>query len=101
MLRNNGIKQRHYAIDPKSGAQTHTNAQLAAEAVRRLEARSELPLVSNLGLLSCGTATADQMIPGHAAMVHGELGAPPCEIISMAGACCTGIVALKHAALAA
>jgi 3-oxoacyl-[acyl-carrier-protein] synthase III len=33
-------------------------------------------------------------------MVHGELGAPPCEIISMAGACCTGIQALKHAALA-
>jgi 3-oxoacyl-[acyl-carrier-protein] synthase III len=100
VLANNGIRSRHYAIDPATGTQTHTNAQLAAEAVRRLEQRSGIDLRQNLGLLSCGTATADQLIPSHAAMVHGELGAPPCEIISMAGACCTGIQALKHAALA-
>lgn len=100
VLANNGIKARHYAIDPKSGAQTHTNAQLAAEAVRRLDAGVGGWLLEDVGLLSCGTATADQLIPSHAAMVHGELGAPPCEIVSVAGACCTGIVALKHAALA-
>jgi 3-oxoacyl-[acyl-carrier-protein] synthase-3 len=68
--------------------------------VKRLEQRSGMDLRQDLGLLSCGTATADQMIPSHAAMVHGELGAPPCEIISMAGACCTGLQALKHAAFA-
>lgn len=100
VLANNGIKQRHYAIDPATGAQTHTNAQLAAEAVRRLEQTAGVNLRDSFGLLACGTATADQMIPSHAAMVHGELGAPPCEIISLAGACCTGIQALKHAALA-
>ena len=100
VLQANGIKARHYAIDPLTGAQTHTNAQLAAEAVRALQQRTGLDLLSQLALLSCGTATADQMIPGHGAMVHGELGAPPCEIVSMAGACCTGITALKYGALA-
>jgi 3-oxoacyl-[acyl-carrier-protein] synthase III len=100
VLQANGIKTRHYAIDPVTGAQTHTNAQLAAEAVRALCQRTGLQLLSNLGLLSCGTATADQLIPGHGAMVHGELEASPCEIVSVAGACCTGITALKYAALA-
>ena len=34
ILRNNGIKQRFYAIDPATGQTTHSNAQLAAEAVK-------------------------------------------------------------------
>ncbi len=100
VLQANGILARHYAIDPASGAQSHTNAQLAAAAVRLLVERTGLDLLSNLALLSCGTATADQMIPGHASMVHGELQAAPCEIVSVAGACCTGITALKYACLA-
>ena len=36
ILRNNGIKTRYYAVDPETGKNSHTNAQLAAEAVRRL-----------------------------------------------------------------
>ena len=35
ILRNNGIKTRYYALDEK-GNITHTNAQLSAEAVRKL-----------------------------------------------------------------
>jgi 3-oxoacyl-[acyl-carrier-protein] synthase-3 len=35
VLRNNGIKNRYYAID-KSGKATHTNAQMTALAVRKL-----------------------------------------------------------------
>ena len=34
VLRNNGIKSRHYAIDPTTGQPTHNNAQLTAEAIR-------------------------------------------------------------------
>ena len=37
VLRNNGIRSRHYAIDPANGAFTHSNAQLAAEALRGLD----------------------------------------------------------------
>ena len=36
ILASNGIQTRHYAIDRGHGEPTHTNAQLAAEAVRRL-----------------------------------------------------------------
>lgn len=100
VLQSNGIKSRHYAIDPSTGAQTHTNAQLAAEAVRRLEQGTGLSLLPDLGLLSCGTTTADQAIPSHASMVHGELGGGPCEVVSMSGACCASTAALKYAAVA-
>jgi 3-oxoacyl-[acyl-carrier-protein] synthase III len=100
VLDSNGIKSRHYAIDPATGASTHTNAQLAAEAVKKLQQQTGLDLVSELGLLSCGSTSADQMIPSHGSMVHGELGAAPCEVASMAGACCTGTTALKYATLA-
>lgn len=100
VLLSNGIKARHYAIDPTTKAQTHTNAQLVAEAVRKLAAVTGQPLLTDLSLLACGTTTPDQLIPGHAAMVHGELGSPPCEILSTAGACTTGIMALKFASMA-
>ena len=36
ILRSNRIKSRYYAIDPQTGKATHTNAQLTAEAVRKL-----------------------------------------------------------------
>src|SRR3546814_12410244 len=36
VLRSNGIQSRHYVFDPQTGLQTHSNAQLTAEAVRGL-----------------------------------------------------------------
>ena len=36
VLKNNGIVKRYYAVDRETRALTHTNAQLAAEAVRGL-----------------------------------------------------------------
>jgi 3-oxoacyl-[acyl-carrier-protein] synthase III len=99
VLRNNGIKQRHYAIDPATGAQTHSNAQMTAEAVRKLGQQTGVNL-AELSLLSCGTASPDQLIPAHGSMVHGELGTPPCEVFSAAGACTASMAALKYAAMA-
>jgi len=95
-LRNNGIESRHYAIDPKTGRFTHTNAQLAAEAVRALWAKSGLK-PGQMEVLSCGTSGPDQIKPGHAHMVHGELKSPPCEVASFAGVCTSGTAALKYA----
>src|SRR5664279_6155747 len=34
VLINNGITRRYYAIDPATGAATHTNARLTAEAIK-------------------------------------------------------------------
>lgn len=93
ILRNNGIKLRHYAIDPATGAFTHNNATLTAAAVRKLN------LEQPPQCLCCGTSTPDQIMPGHAAMVHGELGQAPCEIVTTSGICISGIMALKYACL--
>jgi 3-oxoacyl-[acyl-carrier-protein] synthase-3 len=92
ILRNNQIKTRYYAID-KDGRTTHTNAGLTKEAVSRLfDKKFELDQVE---VLSCGTTSPDQLLPAHAAMVHGDLGGHPMEINSASGACSAGIQALK------
>jgi 3-oxoacyl-[acyl-carrier-protein] synthase-3 len=96
ILNNNKIEKRYYAIDPSTGKLTHTNARLTAEAVRRLRPYEGFSL-ADIQCLCCGTTLADVMAPGHGLMVHGELGSPPCEVISTAGICLSGIVALKYA----
>jgi len=95
VLASNGIKTRHYAIDPATGRRTHTNAQLSAEAVSRLLSSLDLPLDVVEGL-ACGTSSPDQMIPSHANMVAGELGLPPSEIVSASGVCVSGMAAMKY-----
>lgn len=94
VLRNNGIRQRHYAIDPVTGETTHSNAQLTAEAVRGLAFKGDIDC------LATGTTMPDQLMPNHGVMVHGELGIPACEVVSTAGVCVAGITALKYAYMA-
>ncbi len=98
VLRSNGIRTRHYAIDPASGAATHTNAQLTAEAVRQLASERFSP--ADIDCLVTGTSCPDQLMPNHGVMVHGELGIPACEVASTAGICVAGITALKYAWMA-
>lgn len=95
VLRNNGIQQRHYAIDPASGQITHSNAQLTAEAVRGLA--EDGFSTDDIDCLATGTSRPDQLMPNHGVMVHGELGNPACEVMSTAGICVSGISALKYA----
>jgi len=95
-LRNNGIKSRHYALD-RDGHCTHTNAELAAYAVRQLFSPSFS--IRDMELLCCGTSIPDQLLPSHAAMVQGCLGCPNIEIVSTSGVCCSGMHALKYGLL--
>lgn len=95
ILRSNGITQRHYAIDPATGAWTHSNAALAAEAVRALQ-RPGFAL-ADIDCLACGTSIPDQLMPGHGAMVQGELGLPATEVVSTGGVCVAGMAAFKYA----
>ena len=98
VLSRNGIKQRYYALD-KEGKVTHTNAQMAANAVRGLF--DEKIRLEDIDLLSCGTASPEQIVPSHGVMVHGELGGEKnIEVVSFAGSCCTGMDALKYAFMA-
>ena len=95
VLGKNGIKRRYYAID-KSGQPTHTNAAMAANAVRGL--LGEDLALDQIDLLACGTASPEQVMPSHGVMVHGELrGSKHTEVVSFAGSCCTGMQALKYA----
>ncbi len=96
VLRNNGIKQRFYAVD-KAGNPTHTNYGMTALAIKSLFQNSPFPIQS-VQLLSCGTSSPDQMMPSHAVMVHGELTeSSPMEVVSPSGVCCAGMHALKYA----
>jgi 3-oxoacyl-[acyl-carrier-protein] synthase-3 len=94
ILRNNGILSRHYALDRESGEPVMTNAQLAASAIQGL---------GDTGPIDClatGTSSPDQLLPNHGVMVHGELGWPQLEVVSLAGICLSGAAALKYAFMA-
>lgn len=97
VLRQNGIKQRFYAVNTKQ-EMTHTNAELAQLSIQKLLAEALLPL-QELELLACATASPDQVLPSHASMVHGLLKNAPMEIFSASGICLSCIQAFKIAYL--
>lgn len=92
VLRNNGIKNRFYAIDEK-GNPTHSNADLTFLAIKGLF--DDHFTSQNVELLSCGTSTPDLLLPSHAAMVHGLLQNRSVELNSSSGVCNAGMNALK------
>ena len=98
ILGENGIKQRHYAIDAE-GKTVMTHAQLAATAIRDCLARARHGM-GDASLLAVGSSGGDALMPGFASMIHGELGAPPMETLSSQGICAAGVLAMKHAAQA-
>ncbi|MGY1448931.1 beta-ketoacyl synthase DarB [Pseudomonas chlororaphis] len=97
VLRNNGIKQRYYVLDPQTGIPRFTNAQITAEAIKGLVGDGFT--LDAMECLSTGTTMPDQLMPNHGVMVHGELGNKPCEVVSTAGICLAGLTALKYAYL--
>ena len=87
-LANCGIKTRHYAIDKKQQT-VISNAAMAANAVRNAAERVGLG-PNDVELLCAATTLPDLMAPGHASMVHGELGYGPLEIATLHGICSSG-----------
>jgi len=96
VLKTNGIKRRFYAINRDTGELTHSNTQLSSEAVKALKPYDGFK-PADIECLCCGTTTPDLLFPGHALMVQGELELPPCEAISAAGICISGMIAFKYA----
>ena len=92
ILRNNKIVSRYYAID-KDGNSTHNNAELTKNAIEQLY--DESFAAQDMELLSCGTSTPDNLLPSHAAMVHGLLKNKSVELNSSSGVCCAGMNSLK------
>jgi 3-oxoacyl-[acyl-carrier-protein] synthase III len=96
ILLKNKITARYYALD-NNGNATHTNAGMTAAAVNGLF-RDGITR-QDIQLLACGTTSPDQLLPSHAAMVHGLLGPGNLDIGSFSGACCSGMQSLKYAYL--
>ncbi len=95
ILRNNGIKNRYYALD-SDGNITHSNAQLAAVAVRKLFDNNTK--LDSIDLLTSGTSSPDALQPSHALLVHGELGGTHnLETLTAQGTCNAGMLSLKYA----
>ncbi|GAA4775275.1 MULTISPECIES: beta-ketoacyl-ACP synthase III [Flavobacterium] len=92
ILRNNGIVTRYYALD-QNGMPTHTNAELANNAIKELY--DDTFTAKDVELLSCGTSTPDNLLPSHAAMVHGLMKNQSVELNSSSGVCNAGMNALK------
>ena len=67
-------------------------------AVRNAAERAGLG-PNDVELLTAATTLPDVMGPGHASMVHGELGYGPLEIATAHGICSSGMMALKNAYL--
>ena len=97
ILAENGITNRYYGID-KNGKASTTAAGMAAQAIRRCLATSDIRL-DDVTMLATGSSGGDVALPGFANMVQGELGAKPLETASHHGVCAAGISALKHAAV--
>jgi 3-oxoacyl-[acyl-carrier-protein] synthase-3 len=96
ILKANGIKTRHYAID-RLHRTVYSNAQMAVEAGRACMAGSPLPLRS-VGLLSCATTQGDLVVPGFGSMVQAGLGIPEVELHTAHGICSSSVMALRAAA---
>ncbi len=94
VLRNNKILNRYYALD-KTGKSTYSNVDMTVEAIKNLSSKSFN--IDEIELITCGTTSPDQILPGHASMVHGKLSKTPIEAISFSGSCCSGMNALKYA----
>ncbi|HVK53907.1 MAG TPA: 3-oxoacyl-[acyl-carrier-protein] synthase III C-terminal domain-containing protein [Burkholderiales bacterium] len=96
VLRDNGIKTRHYAIS-ETGETLYSSCDLAAQAVRDCLDGGDVDL-HEITLLCTGSSGGDTGMPGFANMLQGELGAPPMETSSHQGVCAAGVIAMKHAA---
>ncbi len=97
VLRDNGIKTRHYAID-KNQKTLHQNSEMAAYAVQDAIERSGVNL-SDMQYLAVATSQGDLPLPGFASMVHGHLKNFHGELASYQSICSSGLMAIKGAYL--
>jgi 3-oxoacyl-[acyl-carrier-protein] synthase III len=95
ILAENGIKQRHYAIDT-AGKSLHSVTSMGAKVVTELLADTE----NTAQFLSAATTGGDCAAPGLANLIQGELNLPPLETLSVSGICAASMGALNAAAQA-
>ena len=95
ILEQNGIRQRHYALD-EYGEATELNEELAVKALQAALADRGIA-ASELRMLATATTMGDVLVPGFASMVHGRLGGGPMQLLSASGVCASSLAALDAA----
>lgn len=96
ILAENGIVSRHYAIDSQ-GVTQFSCAAMATQAIADCLSDAGRG-IGEIGMLACGTAGGDALMPGFASMVQGEMAAPPMQTFSSHGICASGVGAWEAAA---
>ncbi|GKW49026.1 beta-ketoacyl-ACP synthase III [Halomonas sp. NCCP-2165] len=97
ILKANGIRRRHYAIDAEHRT-TIGNAEMAARAGEQCLAAAGLGR-RDLGLLSVATSQGDLVLPGFGSQVQAALGLGDVELHTSHGICSSSMMALKTAFL--
>lgn len=95
ILKSNGIKTRHYAINDEQQTQ-ETNSEMAAKAALACVDDSYLAL-NKIQMLSCATTQGDFVLPGFGSMVQAEMNLPNVELHTAHGICSSSMMALKAA----
>lgn len=95
ILKSNGIKTRHYAIDAQHKT-LYSNEDLAVNAALNCLERSPIPS-NNIAMLSCATTQGDMILPGFGSMVQAGIGIPDIELHTSHGICSSSLMALKVA----
>jgi 3-oxoacyl-[acyl-carrier-protein] synthase III len=95
VLKQNGIKTRHYAID-KNQNTLHQNADLAAFAIENA-LKSVTFDAKKVEMLATGTTQSDLPIPGFASTVHARSNFGRCELASFQSVCSSGVMAIQTA----
>ncbi len=95
ILKSNGIKTRHYAIDTEHKTYI-SNSEMAASAGQNCIAASSVSQ-QQVSLLSCATSQGDFVLPGFGSMVQAEMGLSDIELNTSHGICSSSMMALKAA----
>jgi len=95
ILKSNGIKFRHYAINTNQET-VETNCDLATKAAIECIENSFVAR-KKIQLLSSATSQGDMVLPGFSSMLQAELDIPELEINTSHGICSSSMMALKYA----
>lgn len=92
ILAENGIKQRHYALNT-NGESIESVTGMGAKVAEALALKTDA-----IHFLSAATTGGDCAAPGLANLIQGQLNLPPLETLSVSGICAASIGALNAAA---
>lgn len=92
------VETRHWIADPRTGAQSETNSEMATKAVSAALGEADVD-PDDVGLLLVSTASPDYHLPGVATFVQDRLGLRRCAAVDLRSGCAGAVEALDIARL--